>query len=111
MPGLLKALGESAPDQLGSVTTWISSGEALTAAHVEAIPGGRIVNLYGSSEASGDSMYSTDRSLGAPIANTQVRVLDEWLRDVPPGGLGELYVSGLGLARGYLGDVRLTAAR
>ncbi|GAB3893210.1 hypothetical protein GCM10029964_069620 [Kibdelosporangium lantanae] len=111
VPGLLKALGESAPDQLGSVTTWISSGEALTAAHVEAIPGGRIVNLYGSSEASGDSMYSTDRSLGAPIANTQVRVLDEWLRDVPPGGLGELYVSGLGLARGYLGDVRLTAAR
>ncbi|ALG08596.1 non-ribosomal peptide synthetase [Kibdelosporangium phytohabitans] len=115
VPSLLQAMGDSAPEQLGSVRTWISSGEALTAAHVESIPSGRVINLYGSSEASGDSTYCRDArlslALGVPVANTEARVLDGWLREVPPGGLGELYIGGLGLARGYLGDRRLTAAR
>nr|WP_052478683.1 non-ribosomal peptide synthetase [Kibdelosporangium sp. MJ126-NF4]CEL19984.1 Enterobactin synthetase component F, serine activating enzyme [Kibdelosporangium sp. MJ126-NF4]CTQ97208.1 Enterobactin synthetase component F, serine activating enzyme (EC 2.7.7.-) [Kibdelosporangium sp. MJ126-NF4] len=115
VPSLLQAMGDSAAELLGSVRTWVSSGEALTAAHIASIPSGRVVNLYGSSEASGDSMYCRDArtssALGVPIANTEARVLDGWLREVPPGGLGELYVTGLGLARGYLGDTRLTATR
>ncbi|NUS66706.1 MAG: amino acid adenylation domain-containing protein [Saccharothrix sp.] len=49
--------------------------------------------------------------IGVPDPNTTVYVLDDRLRPVPPGVVGELYVSGRGLARGYLGQAALTASR
>ncbi|AXX32478.1 amino acid adenylation domain-containing protein [Actinosynnema pretiosum subsp. pretiosum] len=49
--------------------------------------------------------------IGVPDPNTTVHVLDSRLRPVPPGVVGELYVSGRGLARGYLGRPDLTASR
>ncbi|WP_203612481.1 non-ribosomal peptide synthetase [Amycolatopsis sp. SID8362] len=49
-------------------------------------------------------------SVGSPIANNQIHVLDEHLRPVPVGVPGDLFIGGVGLARGYLGDARKTAS-
>jgi amino acid adenylation domain-containing protein len=77
----------------------------------------RVYNLYGPSE---DTTYSTyaliDRddahvSIGRPISNTQLYVLDGRLEPVPIGSAGELYIGGAGLARGYLYRAGLTAER
>ncbi|MEW7010043.1 AMP-binding protein, partial [Lentilitoribacter sp. EG35] len=76
-------------------------------------------NLYGPTEASVDVTYwkcildTAHHSvpIGRPIWNTQVYVLDDWLRPVPVGVSGELYIAGAGLARGYLGRPDLTADR
>ncbi|GAA1388728.1 hypothetical protein GCM10009639_15570 [Kitasatospora putterlickiae] len=73
-------------------------------------------NLYGPTESTVDALThpftATDRpSLGRAVLGTRARVLDEHLNPVPPGVPGELYLSGAGLARGYLGRAALTAER
>jgi amino acid adenylation domain-containing protein/thioester reductase-like protein len=77
-----------------------------------------VYNLYGPSE---DTTYSTYAlvekgaqsapTIGRPIANTQIYVLDAQLQLVPIGVPGELYIGGDGLARGYLNRPELTAER
>ena len=81
----------------------------------------RLVNMYGQTETTGivaTAPVATGREgngavvpLGRPIPGTQVHVVDDRLRPVPPGHPGEIVVGGSGLARGYLGDPALTAAR
>src|SRR6185369_12295337 len=82
-------------------------------------PEAELHNLYGPTEATIDVTWwpcepdSRHRSvpIGRPIANTQVYVLDERLERVPVGVAGELYLSGVGLARGNWRQAGLTAER
>jgi amino acid adenylation domain-containing protein len=98
------------------------AGEALKRSLVEAVyettGAARVLNLYGPSE---DTTYSTftevergvraEPTIGRPIANTRVYVVDGHARPVPVGVHGELLIGGEGLARGYLGRPALTAER
>jgi amino acid adenylation domain-containing protein len=66
----------------------------------------RVYNLYGPSEYTTYSTYTLVRdgehvTIGRPVANTRVHVLDEQLQPVPVGVIGDLYINGAGLARGY----------
>ena len=74
-------------------------------------------NLYGPTETTIWSTVSRVRSaenripIGRPIANTEVYIVDDQLRHLPAGAIGELLIGGAGLARGYLNQPELTAER
>ncbi|HLG64308.1 MAG TPA: amino acid adenylation domain-containing protein [Ktedonosporobacter sp.] len=100
----------------------ICSGEALTLAVQERFLARLktpLYNLYGPTEASIDVTAWTCEPqhahhsvpIGRPIANTQIYLLDQQLRPVPIGVVGELYIGGAGLARGYLNRTELTAEK
>ncbi|MEV5593673.1 amino acid adenylation domain-containing protein [Streptomyces sp. NPDC052496] len=83
---------------------------------LRAHPDTEVHNYYGPSECTvdvvGARVRDSDRPvIGRPVANTRAYVLDARLRPVPPGVVGEVYVSGLQLARGYLARPGLTAGR
>jgi len=126
VPSLLRALLELDGDlaqRLPLLRYCVCSGEELTGELArefrKRMPHVSLLNLYGSSEVAADATcYEvtgaelTERvSIGRPIANTRVYVLDEHLRPVPAGVPGELYVGGAGLARGYIGSPELTAEK
>ncbi|MEU5692152.1 amino acid adenylation domain-containing protein [Actinosynnema sp. NPDC020468] len=96
-----------------SVRYVIFGGEALDQARLAAWAGrGELVNMYGITETTVHVTHTTaDGSIGVPIDDLRVYVLDDDLRPVPPGVVGEMYVAGAGLARGYLGRPGLTASR
>lgn len=78
-----------------------------------------LFNLYGPTETSVEvSFWQYNQEcnrqiapLGRPISNTQLYILDSYLQPVPIGVAGELYISGIGLARGYLHQAELTAEK
>ncbi|WP_156616754.1 AMP-binding protein, partial [Mycobacterium sp. 852014-52144_SCH5372336] len=100
-------------------------GEALEpqrlASWLERHPGlPRMINMYGITEttvhASFREIVAADvdaavSPIGVPLAHLGFFVLDKWLRRVPAGVVGELYVAGAGLACGYLGRPDLSATR
>ncbi|OSC63271.1 hypothetical protein B5180_33375, partial [Streptomyces sp. BF-3] len=117
-PSLWRGIIDAAPGLLDGLCV-MSGGEPLPADLAErlATGGARLLNLYGPTET---TIWSTAADLapdggtphvGHALHNTTLRVLDTWLRPVPPGVPGELYIGGAGLARGYLGRSALTASR
>ncbi|MCA6095489.1 amino acid adenylation domain-containing protein [Streptomyces sp. SCA3-4] len=112
-PTALAAVGS---DGLPGLRTLVVAGEACPPHLVEQwAPRLRMINAYGPTEvtvcATMSEPLSASVPIGRPIANTSCYVLDDRLRPVPPGVAGELYVSGPGLARGYLNRCDLTAER
>jgi amino acid adenylation domain-containing protein/FkbM family methyltransferase len=78
----------------------------------------KIYNLYGPTEATTYSTRAKMRrgeadvpTIGRPIRGTEVYVLDDWRQPCPTGTAGELYIGGAGVARGYVKQPELTAAR
>jgi len=97
----------------------LCGGEALPRALADQLLPrvGTLWNMYGPTEA---TIWSTTAriepgtgpvSIGKPIANTQVRILDREGNDLPIGAVGELHIGGRGVARGYRGRDDLTAER
>lgn len=103
---------------LSGLRTVLTGGEALPPELAEELQAavGEVWNLYGPAET---TVYSLVQRLdgtavsliGAPIAGTTAHVLDDELRPTPPGVLGELFIGGVGLARGYVNRPDLTTER
>ncbi|GGZ21239.1 non-ribosomal peptide synthetase [Streptomyces poonensis] len=119
------ALLEGLPEEFSPSGELLLGGEALSG---EALAGWRaahpdvvVRNVYGPTEATvncaefvmapWDEVSPGPVPVGRPQGNARLYVLDEWLRPVPAGATGELYIAGPGLARGYLGRPGLTGER
>ncbi|MFI0819508.1 non-ribosomal peptide synthase/polyketide synthase [Streptomyces sp. NPDC021098] len=113
------ALGVMTPDQLAPVTDLVVAGEACPPETAAAWSRDRrMVNAYGPTESTVCATMSRPLPgdggvppIGTPIPGARAYVLDAALRPVPPGVVGELYLAGAGLARGYLRRPGLTAGR
>lgn len=119
VPSMLTLFVEALSGDLPSLRYIFCSGEALNLYQVKAchqrLPKVAVHNLYGPTEASIDVLHydCTDKTIqticiGKPIANTVCYILDDHLNPLPIGVVGELYVGGVGLARGYLNNEKLT---
>jgi amino acid adenylation domain-containing protein len=123
VPSMLRRVLE-APDltRCSTVARVISSGEALPVELedrcLDRLPAA-LYNLYGPTEASVDvTWWRCQREpgkarvpIGFPIANTRIHVLDGQMEPVAIGSSGEIYIGGVGLARGYVNRPDLTAER
>jgi amino acid adenylation domain-containing protein len=88
----------------------------LVARALSALPHLQIWNIYGPTEATANAsaariILGDEVTIGRPIANTQIYILNSFLHPVPIGVQGELYIGGAGVARGYLNRPELTAEK
>uniref|UniRef100_UPI001145E1F9 amino acid adenylation domain-containing protein n=1 Tax=Xenorhabdus kozodoii TaxID=351676 RepID=UPI001145E1F9 len=113
-PSVLAAM-DSLPDTLQSL---MLGGEVCSSILAKRWAAGRqMLNAYGPTEA---TVYATFHhctvsdnppSIGRPIANSRIYILDPHGQPVPIGVVGEMYIAGAGVARGYLNRPELTAER
>ncbi len=121
-PSMMKIL-LAEPESVASLQTLqqvLVGGEALPVAlaqQLQEIVPGKLLNMYGPTETTvWSTSYKVDRvettvPIGKPVANTRIRILDDRWQPVPAGVVGELYIGGLGVVRGYLHLPELTAER
>ncbi|HEX3043997.1 MAG TPA: amino acid adenylation domain-containing protein, partial [Bacillota bacterium] len=120
-PSRMQLLITSAPDLawLKKVSALMIGGEAFPEKLLQqltTLTGAKIYNMYGPTETTiwstvGDLTQSATVNIGAPIANTQIYIVDQDLQLQPPGVAGELCIAGDGLARGYWERPELTAEK
>lgn len=123
VPSLLKVLlQERGFRECSSLKNVVCGGETLSIELCERFSeslNADLHNLYGSTEVSGDAISWTYQSknenskvlIGRPNSNVQAYILSEHLQHLPIGVVGELYIGGFGLARGYLNNPELTAEK
>jgi len=122
---LLNAVGEELAGRLPNLRIIVLNGEVVTMAlhdrAAELLPHVRLINDYSISECHDvctTDLQELDRTYsrryapaGRPMSNVRVYVLDDALQPVPQGSVGEIYVAGPTLARGYLHEPDMTAER
>ncbi|WP_258563538.1 non-ribosomal peptide synthetase, partial [Streptomyces phytophilus] len=119
VPSLLSVLD---PAAVTGVRNWVLGAELLTADLASRwTRQAQVWNTYGPTEATvittavpldaGIEPHDVPPAIGRPIGNMHTYVLDDFLRPVPPGVIGKVYIAGSGLARGYIGRGGLTAER
>ncbi|NQD65520.1 amino acid adenylation domain-containing protein [Bacillus haikouensis] len=122
---VVEEMSEEKKEKLSNLRVVVSSGEALKSELVNSfykkMPG-KLFNTWGATEVSIDSTCfdcwpdsqmetgSEIVSVGKPIDNNRIYVLDSFLKPVPFSVPGDLYISGIGLARGYLNNPEKTKA-
>ncbi|GLZ27982.1 hypothetical protein Lesp02_01720 [Lentzea sp. NBRC 105346] len=122
--GLFRVIAEEAPESFAGMREVWAGGDVVPAEAVRrmlrACPGLVVVDGYGPTEATSVATHFVMSDpdavpgvvpIGRPIDNRRAYVLDRDLRPVAPGRLGELYLAGAGVGRGYLGQPGLTAQR
>ncbi|HDS1734302.1 non-ribosomal peptide synthetase [Pseudomonas sp. BP8] len=123
VPSMLQAfMGSAEVERCSGLKRVVCSGEALPAELAQQtlarLPGAQLYNLYGPTEAAIDVTHWTCRPssesgvpIGRPIDNLKTHILGAGLQSVAPRAAGELYLGGVGLARGYHRRPSLTAER
>ncbi|WP_079194415.1 non-ribosomal peptide synthetase [Streptomyces sp. CB02923] len=122
--GLFRVLAEESPEVFAGVRQVLTGGDTIAPGAVQTVldahPGLVVRAMYGATEATVFSTHSamtapyragTTVSVGRPMDGVRLHVLDSRLRPVPAGEVGDVYLSGRGLARGYAGRPGPTAER
>ena len=120
-PSYLNTVGTSMLSRCTSIISLITAGEEISPEDAQACASfTNYYNAYGPTECSVCVSYyhlknpeNSNRlvPIGKPIANTRAYILDEYLRFLPVGMKGEIFITGPGLAAGYLNNVELTSEK